>query len=66
MNPTPRQLAVLQARCETGNAKEAAHRLGITPATVRAHLRDLRERCGCNSVEQACYRHFGPGRHAVA
>lgn len=65
-DPTPRQLEALRARCELGNAKEAAHRLGIRPGTVDFHLRRLLERCGCTDIAQACYRHFGPGTHDLS
>jgi DNA-binding CsgD family transcriptional regulator len=57
--PTPRQLEVLRARCETGSRKEAAALLGISPETVRWHLTRLFERCGCVDDAQAAYRHHG-------
>ena len=55
--PTPRQLEVLRARCETGSRKEAAAVLGISPETVRWHLSRLFVRCGCVDDAQAAYRH---------
>ena len=55
--PTPRQLEVLRARCETGSRKEAASLLGISPETVRWHLARLFERCGCVDEAQAGYWH---------
>ena len=57
LSPTPRQLEVLRARCETGSRKEAAALLGISPETVRWHLARLFERCGCVDDAQAAYRH---------
>ena len=55
--PTPRQLEVLRARCETGSRKEAAAVLGSSPETVRWHLTCLFGRCGCVDEAQAGWRH---------
>ena len=57
LQPTPRQLEVLRARCETGSRKEAAAVLGIRPETVRCHLSRLFDRCRCVDGAQAAYRH---------
>jgi DNA-binding CsgD family transcriptional regulator len=57
LSPTPRQLEVLRARCDTGSRKEAAAVLGISPETVRWHLARLYERCGCVDDAQAAFQH---------
>ena len=55
--PSPRQLEVLRARCETGSRKEADACLGISPETMRWHLARLFERCRYLDEAQAGWRH---------
>jgi DNA-binding NarL/FixJ family response regulator len=57
LSPTPRQLEVLLARCETGSRKGAARLLGIQTKTVHWHFARLFDRCGCVDEAMAAYRH---------
>ena len=51
--PTPGQLRVLAAYLETGSQKQAAHRLGISERTVKAHMGNLYLRLGVGGVLEA-------------
>jgi DNA-binding NarL/FixJ family response regulator len=57
---TPRQLEVLRAYAQAGSMKIAAHQLGLSPATVRATLVNIRARLGVSSSVQAVMLVFGP------
>jgi DNA-binding NarL/FixJ family response regulator len=57
LSPTPRQLEVLLARCETGSRKGAAKLLGIRTKTVHWHFARLFDRCGCVDEAMAAFRH---------
>ena len=57
LSPTPRQLEVLLARCETGSRKSAARLLGIRTKTVHWHFARLFDRCGCVDEAMAAFRH---------
>jgi HD-GYP domain-containing protein (c-di-GMP phosphodiesterase class II) len=46
---SPRELDVLRAIAHGASNKEAAQRLGISPATVRTHLEHVFEKLACNS-----------------
>jgi DNA-binding CsgD family transcriptional regulator len=51
--PTPRQLQVLVAWIECGNADEAGRRLGLHPSTVRHILSDVQAVLGAAHSGQA-------------
>ena len=53
MNLTPRQLDCIRALLVTGNGKEAAARLGISPYTLKGHVAGARERLGVDTTAQA-------------
>ena len=46
---SPRELDVLRAIAHGASNKEAAQRLGISPATVRTHLEHVFEKLACSS-----------------
>lgn len=52
--PTERQIDVLRATLLHGR-KAAAHRLGISEATVYAHIAEMRKRTGVHTTEQLVY-----------
>lgn len=49
---TDRQAQVIAAYVVAGNAATAAHWLGISPATLRVHLRSARRRTGVETTMQ--------------
>jgi DNA-binding CsgD family transcriptional regulator len=49
---TDRELEVLRAYVRAGSAKVAAHELGLSPHTVKAHLARARERAGVDATVQ--------------
>jgi DNA-binding NarL/FixJ family response regulator len=51
--PTPWQLTILQLLVDGLSQKEAAVTLGIRHATIRAQLKDLRDRWEFHTLEQA-------------
>ena len=55
---TPRQYQVLRALAETGSMKGAAGVTGLSPNTVKAHVRDAYLRLGVHSRIDA-YRAMG-------
>lgn len=50
---TPRQIEILRAYAETGSQKLTARRCGISPATVRVTLQNIRSRLGVATSIQA-------------
>ena len=48
--PTPGQLRVLAAYLRTGSQKAAAHELGISQRTVKAHMGNLYLRLGVGGI----------------
>lgn len=50
---TERQLEILRAYAETGSQKLTARRCGISPATVRVTLQNIRSRLGVATSIQA-------------
>jgi DNA-binding NarL/FixJ family response regulator len=52
-SPTPAELAALQAYLDAGGVKAAAHRLGVTPSTVKSHLANVRSRVGARTTAEA-------------
>jgi DNA-binding CsgD family transcriptional regulator len=53
---TPREREVVRAYARTGSLKEAAHHLGITRHTVKAHLANARARAGVATTVQLVAR----------
>lgn len=52
---TTMQYRTLEAYCEVGSGKMAAHRLGIAEQTVKNHLLDVRRITGAVNTAQLCY-----------
>jgi DNA-binding NarL/FixJ family response regulator len=46
---TPRERVVLEAMLATGTTQEAAHRIGMAPATLRVHLHRVSQKLGATS-----------------
>jgi DNA-binding CsgD family transcriptional regulator len=53
---TPRELQVLRVYAEEGDYGRAAARLGISPYTVKAHLKSVRNRLDVDSTVVAVWR----------
>lgn len=49
---TDREVGVVAAVLETGSEKAAAHRLGLSPATVKHHLANARSKVGASNTAQ--------------
>ena len=49
LEPTPRELEVLQGAAAGERSKEIAYRLGISPRTVKAHLSSVYNKLGVDS-----------------
>jgi DNA-binding NarL/FixJ family response regulator len=49
---TDRELAVVAAVIAAGSEKAAAHRLGLSPSTVKHHLASARSRVGAVNTTQ--------------
>lgn len=70
---TDRELAVVEAVLSTGSEKAAAHRLGLSHATVKHHLAKARWKVGAATTAQLVWilarqvprqpRAHPPGRH---
>lgn len=50
---TTRELEVLLAMADARTIEVAARRLGLSPHTVRAHLRNARSRLGVSTTREA-------------
>lgn len=49
---TDREVVVVAAILATGSEKAAAHRLGLSPSTVKHHLANARSRVGADTTAQ--------------
>lgn len=58
---TPRQAAILGLAADGLSQKQIARHLGISPRTVQAHFRDMRERTGARSQSELVAYAAGAG-----